>query len=165
MTITRIISGGQTGADRGGLNAAIALKLEHGGWCPAGRRAEDGVIPAIYDLCETPQENYQARTRLNVRDADGTLLFTLGSRLTPGTRLTMAACLEYQKPYHHINLGLKDATIGRILARWLADSAELGTPVRILNVAGTRESKAPGIQRHVERLLIAALRTRVGLFR
>lgn len=68
MTITRIVSGGQTGADRAGLDAAIHCRLPHGGWCPKGRRAEDGTIPAKYQLRETPSKDYLARTEANVVD-------------------------------------------------------------------------------------------------
>lgn len=164
-TVTRIISGGQTGADRGALNAAIALKLEHGGWCPAGRRAEDGTVPAIYQLREAPSTEYPVRTRLNVRDSDGTLIFTPGAFFTPGSRQTLRAILEYRKPHHHLNMQLKDETIVRAIRRWLAECAELGSPIRILNIAGSRESKAPGIARHVERVLTTVLRPPVGLFR
>jgi len=51
--IEQVVSGGQTGADRAGLDAAMALGIPVGGWCPRGRRAEDGPIPAIYPLTET----------------------------------------------------------------------------------------------------------------
>jgi len=74
--VVRIVSGGQTGADRGGLDAAAALGIEHGGWCPAGRRAEDGTIPGLYTLAETLSPAYGDRTRANVRDSDATVVFT-----------------------------------------------------------------------------------------
>ena len=74
----RIISGGQTGVDRGALEAAIALGIPHGGWCPLGRSAEDGVIPARYQLQETDSPQYAVRTEWNVRDADGTLILSWG---------------------------------------------------------------------------------------
>lgn len=157
-TVTRIVSGGQTGADRGGLRAADALHLAHGGWCPKGRRAEDGLIPQRWVLKETASTDYHERTRLNVRDSDGTLLFTETARLTPGSRTTLRAIIELGRQYHHANLSLKRETLLRDIARWLADCKAFGTPVVTLNVAGTRESKAPGIEQHVCQLLVTALR-------
>ena len=85
----KIISGGQTGADRAALDVALTLSLPIGGWCPQGRRAEDGVIPDRYPLLETPERNYQARTRRKIEDSDGTLILNLG-QLGGGTALTVA---------------------------------------------------------------------------
>jgi predicted Rossmann-fold nucleotide-binding protein len=80
LKLTSIISGGQTGADRGGLDAAIQLGIAFGGACPEGRRAEDGPIPAKYDtLTALPGSSYEPRTRKNVRDADATIIFNLGN--------------------------------------------------------------------------------------
>jgi len=76
--ITKLISGGQTGADRGGLDAAIHCDLPHGGWCPKGRKAEDGVIPAEYHLTEMLTDKYLPRTQANVIDSDATVIFTYG---------------------------------------------------------------------------------------
>lgn len=76
--VKKIVSGGQTGADRGALDAAIALAIPHGGWCPKGRRTEDGAIPSKYELTETPATNYQARTKRNVEESDGTVILTRG---------------------------------------------------------------------------------------
>lgn len=87
MTPERIISGGQTGADRAALDAALACGLPIGGWCPRGRRAEDGQIPARYPLVETPSRDYRQRTRWNVRDSDFTLVFVIGS-LGGGSKFT-----------------------------------------------------------------------------
>jgi hypothetical protein len=74
MQIERIVSGGQTGADRAALDWAIARHVPHGGWCPKGRKAEDGVIDARYELMETPSDFYEERTLWNVRDSDGTVI-------------------------------------------------------------------------------------------
>ena len=87
--IAKLVSGGQTGADRAGLDAAIELGLSYGGWCPNGRRAEDGTIPARYALAETPSANCLQRTEWNVRDSDGTVVFTLGEAATGGSRKTV----------------------------------------------------------------------------
>ena len=94
----KVISGGQTGADRGGLDAAIELGFEHGGWCPRGRRAEDGVIPPRYQLVETSSVDYRRRTRLNVKAADVTVIFIGTPQLTGGSKLTNDLCHEHVKP-------------------------------------------------------------------
>ena len=83
-----IVSGGQTGADRAALDFAIAHGIEHGGWCPLGRRAEDGPLDAKYRLVETEREGYRARTVRNVRDSDATLILNLGD-LEGGSLETM----------------------------------------------------------------------------
>lgn len=162
MKIVKIVSGGQTGADRGGLDAAIAMEIPHGGWCPKGRRAEDGAIPAEYRLTETSTNDYLARTEANVVDSDATLVFTPG-RPTGGSRRTIEFACMHGKPWHHVAL----KTIGRPRAaeeivRWLSGDAELNdyedyeTAMPedvVLNVAGSRESKMPGIQRAVREVL------------
>ena len=84
----KVVSGGPTGVDRAALDAACALGLALGGWCPRGRRAEDGAIPAEYPLRETPGEDYAERTEWNVRDASATLVLTRGQP-SPGTALTI----------------------------------------------------------------------------
>ena len=86
--VKKIISGGQTGADRAGLDVALTVGLPIGGWCPQGRRAEDGPIPDGYPLVETAERNYQTRTRRNVEDSDGTLILNLG-KLDGGTAFTV----------------------------------------------------------------------------
>lgn len=96
MAIDKIISGGQTGVDRAGLDVAIALGIPHGGWCPKGRKAEDGTIPAIYQIQETPKTNYKQRTGWNVRDSDGTLILTLGEP-TGGTAATIKLAAAHGK--------------------------------------------------------------------
>lgn len=149
----RIVSGGQTGADRGGLDAAIALGLEHGGWCPKGRRAEDGVIPAQYRLVETVDVNYAARTRQNVIDSDGTVLFTYGLP-QGGSRLTAEVAVATGKPLLHIDLAAgAEQDQARALRDWLLEHA-----IETLNVAGARESEVPGIAEEVRQCIEAALR-------
>ena len=85
--IERIVSGGQTGVDRAALEVAIEHQIPIGGWCPRGRRSEDGTIPTKFTLQETPTADYSQRTAWNVRDSDGTLLISCGE-LTGGTALT-----------------------------------------------------------------------------
>ena len=85
ISLCKIVSGGQTGADRAGLDWAIRARIPHGGWCPKGRRAEDGLIPAQYQLIETPNRDYSQRTAWNVRDSDGTVIFSFGPSLSGGS--------------------------------------------------------------------------------
>ena len=94
----KIVSGGQTGVDRAVLDAALELKVSCGGWCPEGRKAEDGVIPEKYPLMELPQSGYRQRTRKNVVDSDGTVIIYC-KYLTGGTQLTLKFCLSEKKPY------------------------------------------------------------------
>jgi len=78
MKLDKIISGGQTGADRAGLDAAMELNIPIGGWCPKGRKAEDGPIADKYPLQETTSGDYRVRTEKNVKDSEGTIIFTIG---------------------------------------------------------------------------------------
>src|SRR5437899_3195627 len=94
----KIISGGQTGVDRGALDAALALQVECGGWCPAGRLAEDGTIPKRYPVMELANAGYAERTARNVADSDGTLVISNGVPLG-GTGETVDRCIEMQKPH------------------------------------------------------------------
>jgi hypothetical protein len=135
--IGKIVSGGQTGVDRAGLDVAIALNIPHGGWCPKGRKAEDGTIPAVYQLQETPTAEYRQRTEWNVRDSDGTLVLTRGEP-TGGTALTIKLAAACSRPCLVIDLNASPApeTVGT----WLAANR-----IRRLNIAGPRESGCPGI--------------------
>ncbi len=133
----RIISGGQTGVDRAALDAATELGLETGGWCPKGRRAEDGPIDKRYPLKETDSRNYAFRTEKNVLDSDGTLILTSGSP-KGGTALTIKLARVHQKPLLIIDLSaLKDF---RSVRDWGKTHQ-----IKILNVAGPRASESPGI--------------------
>jgi uncharacterized protein YheU (UPF0270 family) len=154
--VNKIVSGGQTGADRGGLDAAIALGIVHGGWCPKGRRAEDGEVPAEYHLRESDSSSYENRTRRNVTDSDGTVIFTAGPALG-GTKITIDAARQAGKPVlpigaEFINADPEAAT--QRLRSWLVRNT-----IRVLNVAGPRESSAPGLQALVSRFLTRALTT------
>ena len=75
--IEKIVAGGQTGADIAALDFAIERSIPHGGWCPLGRKAEDGTIDPRYTLKETPSSGYVQRTEWNVRDSDGTVGFSI----------------------------------------------------------------------------------------
>ena len=96
--IQRIVSGGQTGADRAGLDWAILEHIAHGGWCPLGRIAEDGLISSRYELEELPTGGYRARTRQNVFESDGTLIVN-GGELGGGTLQTLCFAEQLGKPY------------------------------------------------------------------
>jgi hypothetical protein len=143
--IRKIVSGGQTGVDRAALNWAIEHGIPHGGWCPAGRRAEDGVIPARYRLEETPGRNYAQRTRWNVRDSDATLIISLSPELSSGSLATRQWTEKMEHPCLHLYPG--DEWRERMAAFFEA------TQVRILNVAGPRSSGAPGIEQFVHEVL------------
>ena len=144
---SQIVSGGQTGVDRGALDAAIHLAISHGGWCPAGRMAEDGVIPDRYELRENGVANYPARTRQNVVDSDATLIL-YGKRMGDGTRLTHRICQQARKPC--LMLSIADDSAAEEFVGWLAE-----TQPSILNVAGSRESSSPGIEQQTQAMLIA----------
>ena len=145
VTSLRIISGGQTGVDRAALDIAIELGLEHGGWCPQGRRAEDGSIPSHYLLRETAEYDYSSRTRLNVKEADGTLLLYRG-KLEGGSELTLHFAGEMHKPV--LIVDLDNPVAAGTVKDWL-HRHHIGT----LNIAGPRESKHPGIYRQAAALL------------
>lgn len=134
----KIISGGQTGVDRAALDAAISLGWPCGGWCPAGRLAEDGTIPAHYPLQELPDGGYLERTARNVAEADGTVIFHAGI-LRGGTRATADLCAEKSKPC----LLLDASHISPVkAAAQLAQFARVNE-IKILNVAGPRASEWP----------------------
>jgi len=150
----KIVSGGQTGVDRAALDFAIRHGYEHGGWCPRGRLAEDGVIPTIYRLCETDSPGYDERTEKNVLDSDATLIVARVKELSGGTAFTKSCAEQYSRPWLAVYEGngvLKNAAaILKFLKRH---------KVRRLNVAGPRESQAPGIGKFVEQLLETTLGT------
>ena len=133
----RVVSGGQTGVDRAALDVAIELGIPHGGWCPRGRRAEDGVVPARYALAEHASADYAARTEANVADTDATLILARGS-LSGGTALTRDVARRLRKPFLIVDLGTDPEPTA--VREWLA-----GHAVGVLNVAGPRESQRPGI--------------------
>jgi hypothetical protein len=148
MMFQRIISGGQTGVDRAALDWAIVRGIEHGGWCPKGRRAEDGRIAAHYALRETHSVEYLERTRRNVEDSDGTLILNRGP-IQGGTLSTWRFLNELDKPSYRLQLetDLDDSVVLDVLA-WLERYV-----IATLNVAGPRESERPGIYAQATRFL------------
>lgn len=141
MVIQKIISGGQTGVDRAALDVAIELKIPHGGWCPKGRLAELGIIiPKKYLLKETKTNNFEERTKLNIRDSDGTLILVPKTpvSITDGTVLTIEEVKTKNKPYLIIDLSAK--TPNKTILKWLSNNN-----IKVLNIAGPRESQSPGI--------------------
>jgi hypothetical protein len=149
MSNLMILSGGQTGVDRAALDVARELGLASGGWCPKGRWAEDGAIPAGYPLTETESADPGVRTRANVEDADATLVLTDGEP-TDGTRLALASAGDLGKPCLCVDFAL-GADIERVRA-WIGQSG-----ARSLNIAGPRESNAPGIYEMAHGFLVMAL--------
>ncbi len=147
--IEKIVSGGQTGADRAALEVARELRIATGGWVPRGRRAEDGVIPERYEgLVETDSDAYEVRTERNVRDSDATLVLAFGP-LEGGSLLTRQIALRMGKPVLAIDLertAISDASVS--IREWL----ERIDP-RTLNVAGPRQSAEPRIHRATARVL------------
>jgi len=136
----RIISGGQTGADLAALDLALAMGFKHGGWCPKGRRSEDGQIPPVYLLTETPRKAYLERTEWNVRDSDATVIFTLTGVLDGGSDRTAQFAKRLGRPWLHFRPGVHEKYLAQFLERHR---------VVTLNVAGKRESAAPGIAQFV----------------
>lgn len=132
-----VISGGQSGTDRAALDAALGLGLAVSGWCPKGRWAEDGPIAPSYPLRETASSDPAERTEANVRDAEATLVLTLGS-MDEGTQRTVAAAGRLGKPCLVIDLGVVDET--PTACEWFARLKPAS-----LNVAGPRESNALGL--------------------
>jgi len=144
----KIVSGAQSGADRAGLDWAIAHSVRHGGWCPKGRRAEDGAIDPRYDLTETPSSNYLQRTEWNVRDSEVTLIFTLTDALDGGSKRTAACADAMGRAWMHFRPGVHP----KFVASFLRHRAAC-----VVNIAGKRESAAPGIHALVYSVLSQAL--------
>ena len=164
VLVRKIVSGGQTGADRAGIDFAIAYGIEYGGWVPKGGKAEDLTTPpgllALYPLLEeAPTTSMAARTKFNIRDSDATLIIRPhGGVMSPGTKLTIELCEQLKKPYAVIDPNDWDGAdqfaeflhfvdkSWRDNHAWLDGESE-STPMDpiVLNVAGPRESKSKGI--------------------
>jgi Circularly permutated YpsA SLOG family len=154
MTLTKIVSGGQTGVDRGALDAALVAGFPCGGWCTADRSAEDGVIPERYPLVSLPQEinqrdhqtrearklaeQYRARSLKNVQDSDATAILHSGT-LSGGALLTQKLCIREKKPLIALDAQLmtKLRAAGAI-AKFVEEHG-----ISVLNVAGPRLSGWP----------------------
>lgn len=145
MRLRKIVSGGQTGVDRAALDAALAFDIPVGGWCPLGRRAEDGPISERYPLKETPSDAYEQRTAWNVRDSDGTLIITKGV-LEGGTALTMNEAKRQGRAVLHVRT--TDPVPVEMIQAWGEDH-----DIRVLNVAGPRASEVESIYDGAKSLL------------
>jgi len=149
--IEKLVSGGQTGADRAALDVALRHGFPHGGWCPKGRRAEDGLIAAQYVLTETPSDEYIQRTEWNARDTDGTVVFTLAPEVTGGSLATIEFAHKHGKPCLHL---ARDRDTHPVAA---LDTFVRENGIKRLNVAGSRESKEPGLHDWVMGVIEEAL--------
>ncbi len=148
MSLVRIVSGGQTGADRAALDWAMEHGVDHGGWCPRGRKAEDGMVAHRYRLAETPSDGYAQRTEWNVRDSDGTVIVTLAETLTGGSKKTADLARQYGKPALHLARERSGGDAGERLRRFVQEHG-----IRVLNVAGPRASTEPAIRAFVRETL------------
>ena len=150
--ITKIISGGQTGADRAALDVAIEEGIAHGGWIPKGRKTESGPLPEKYQLKEMPTEEYPKRTEQNVIDSDGTLIISHGE-LTGGSDYTRKMAVKHNKPWLHISLNKVNAfKAAENIGTWIAEHG-----IKVLNVAGPRASKDHRIYEAVRKVLATAI--------
>ena len=153
-TFHTIVSGGQTGADQGALDAALKIGHPCGGWCPKGRRSEDGRIAQRYPLTEHESEWYQARTEANVLDSDGTLVLSVGQP-SGGTKETIDLAREHGKPCMVVDLeeqSPEDPDLHQEIWEW-GERNHIG----VLNVAGPRASKEPKMQDMVETVVSKVL--------
>lgn len=161
ILIKKIISGGQTGADMGGLLAGKALNIPTGGYAPRGWKTERGPQEELlksFNLLEWQAFGYSARTFANVNICDATLI--VGNINSPGSLLTKKYCSNNKKRFYYMHFYNYDpVSTMRLLAesqkfrRWLARRT-----TKVLNVAGNRESKNSGIEDFTRRFLIEALR-------
>ena len=149
-SIEKIISGGQTGVDRAALDVAFELGIPCGGWCPRGRRSEDGKIPDHYPLQEASSSEYPVRTQLNVEDSDGTLILSWNSPMG-GTALTIKLAKRLKKTYLLIDLS-REAHPQKF-REWVENNQ-----IRVLNIAGPREGESPGIHDRAMAFLREALK-------
>jgi len=147
----KIISGGQTGVDRAALNVALDTGIECGGFCPKGRRSEDGIIPKKYPLAETKTDQYPERTELNIKTSDATLVL-IDREADRGTALTISLCKLYHKSWIVIDLSIENKE--QNLLQWIKENK-----INVLNVAGNRESFSPGIGKKTYEFLMSQLDT------
>ncbi|MBC2704413.1 putative molybdenum carrier protein [Desulfobacula sp.] len=146
--LKKIISGGQTGADRAALDVAIKFNIEHGGWLPKGRKTEKGPLPAKYQLNEMDTADYKARTEQNILDSHGTVIISRG-RLTGGSKLTQSFAEFIDRPNCYIDLlNTEEFEASMILKSFIMENN-----IQTLNVAGPRLSHHPGIYMDVKTVL------------
>lgn len=143
MPLKKIVSGAQTGVDRGALEAALRAGFPCGGWCPTNRQAEDGAIPSRYPVTPLAEAGYPERTRENVLTSDGTVILFDGrlthGHLTGGTRLTRLSCLSARKPLLVLDAAkISESAAAEAILNFIDENG-----IRILNVAGPRESGWP----------------------
>lgn len=153
MKLTKVISGGQTGADMGGLLAARNLGIPTGGVAPLDWHTEDGPQPKLllsFGLFQCSNPGYLARTRANVQLSDGTIIF--GDMKGGGSLFTLNQCTELEKPWIPMHLVPFIPTHQYDFLDWL-----VAHDIQTLNVAGNRESKNPGIQEKVRKFLETTL--------
>lgn len=144
----KIVSGGQTGADRAALDFALAHGLPHGGWCPRGRWTEDGPLASSYYLSETPEADPVQRTEWNVRDSDVTVVFSIGQNLVGGSDKTQGFAEVYKKPLLHLSRERDGTTAVARLASFL-----LTHEPEVLNIAGPRASEEPEVSAFTSQVL------------
>lgn len=144
MKISKIVSGGQTGVDQGALDACIWIDFPYGGWVPKGRKTEAGTLPLTYKgMQEHPSDDYLKRTEANVVDSDATLVLCHG-KPTGGSRKTIDFAIKHKRPWFHVRLDKPMDAEVKETVEWLKESVPDGCT---LNIAGTRESKKPDIQK------------------
>jgi len=154
LMLAKIVTGGQTGVDRGALDAALDAGFPCGGWCPSDRTAEDGPIPERYPVRPLPAGGYRERTIRNVVDSDATLIIYF-DLLEGGTEQTMLHCVRRKRPYKLIDASAIPAlAAGQLAARFVA-----ANNVATLNVAGPRGSRASGAHRYAYEATLELLRS------
>lgn len=153
MYLKKIISGGQSGADQAGLDAAIESDMEHGGFCPAGRKSELGPIPEKYQLTEMGSDLYHLRTEKNVMESDATIIFTRG-KISRGSKLTRDYCRKHNKHCLHIDFTRNVPHLVPYTIGFLNEYK-----IETLNIAGQRLTSQPGIYRLTFSFLIELIQT------
>lgn len=150
--VRKIVSGGQTGADRAALDLAIEWNMAHGGWVPRGRAAEDGPLPEKYHVEEMDSSEYADRTAQNVMDSDGTLILSHGP-LSGGSALTQELASKHRRKFLHVDLSETNSLVAaHSIHDWILEQG-----IEVLNVAGPRASQDPRIYRAAYNILDAAL--------
>jgi hypothetical protein len=150
--IEKIVSGGQTGADRAALDVALEMGIPHGGWIPKGRKTEEGVLPEKYRLKEMPTRSYADRTERNVLESDGTLILSHG-RLKGGSALTRELAVKHGRPWLHVDFKTANPFMAARNIRYWAMRHE----IKVLNVAGSRASEDPEMYESAAKLLRTVL--------